>query len=128
MMDKHCGNCKYCGEVLKDNLHSYNNDKSIFKACLETATGCEKFEPTDLSTIEDNICKELKLLRKSKRITQEEMGVYLAKQLGKDKPINNFQIYNYECRKNRITFPIFVGWCKVCDADPREVFNRAVKE
>lgn len=45
MTDKHCGACKYCGEVLKDNLHSCNNDKSIFKACLETATGCEKFEP-----------------------------------------------------------------------------------
>ena len=45
LMDKHCGNCKYCGEVLKDNLHSCNNNKSIFKACLETATGCEKFEP-----------------------------------------------------------------------------------
>ena len=45
--DKHCGNCKYCGEVLKDNLHSCNNDKSIFKACLETATGCERFEPQE---------------------------------------------------------------------------------
>lgn len=45
MTDKYCGNCKYCGEVLKDNLHSCNNNKSIFKACLETATGCEKFEP-----------------------------------------------------------------------------------
>ena len=47
MMDKHCGNCKYCGEVLKDNLHSYNNNKSIFKVCLETATGCEKIEPQE---------------------------------------------------------------------------------
>ena len=47
MMDKCCGNCKYCGEVLKDNLHSCNNNKSIFKACLETATGCEKFEPQE---------------------------------------------------------------------------------
>lgn len=45
MMDKCCGNCKYCGEVIKDNLHSCNNNKSIFKACLETATGCVKFEP-----------------------------------------------------------------------------------
>lgn len=45
MTGKHCGNCKYCGEVLKDNLHSCNNNKSIFKVCLETATGCEKFEP-----------------------------------------------------------------------------------
>lgn len=49
MTDKHCGNCKYCGEVLKDNLHSCNNSKSIFNACLETATGCEKFEPTQKS-------------------------------------------------------------------------------
>lgn len=48
MTDKHCSACKYCGEVLlKDNLHSCNNDKSIFKACLETATGCEKFEPQE---------------------------------------------------------------------------------
>ena len=49
MMDNHCGNCKYCGEVLKDNLHSCNNNKSIFKVCLETATGCEKFEPQERS-------------------------------------------------------------------------------
>ena len=47
MTDKHCGNCKYCGEVLKDNFHSCNNNKSIFKACLETATGCGKFEPQE---------------------------------------------------------------------------------
>lgn len=44
MTDKHCGNCKYCGELLKDNLHSCNNDKSIFKTCLETATGCRGYE------------------------------------------------------------------------------------
>lgn len=42
--NRRCGNCKYFGEVLNDNMHSCNNDKSIFKACLETATGCEKFE------------------------------------------------------------------------------------
>ncbi len=47
MMGKHCGNCKYCGEVLKDNLHSCNNEKSIIRGCLETATGCEKFEPRE---------------------------------------------------------------------------------
>lgn len=46
---EHCKDCKYCGEVLKDNFHSCNNDKSIFKACLETATGCEKFEPQERS-------------------------------------------------------------------------------
>ena len=83
---------------------------------------------TDLSTIEDDIGKELKLLRKSKRITQEEMGIYLAKQMGKDKPIIKAQIYSYECGKNRITFPIFIGWCKVCGANPGEVFNKVVKE
>lgn len=43
----HCKDCKYCGEVLKDNLHNCNNNKSIFKTCLETATGCEKFEPQE---------------------------------------------------------------------------------
>ena len=46
-MDKYCGNCKYCGEVLKDDLHSCNNIKSIFKVCSETATGCEKFNPQE---------------------------------------------------------------------------------
>ena len=79
-----------------------------------------------VTIIEYAIGKELKLLRKSRRITQEEMGIYLAKQLGKDKPIIKTQIYSYECGKNRITFPIFIGWCKVCDANPGEVFNRVV--
>ena len=46
-MNKHCGNCKYCGEVLEDDFHSCNNDKSMFKACLATATGCDKFEPRE---------------------------------------------------------------------------------
>lgn len=45
--NRRCCNCKYFGEILKDNIHSCNNNKSIFKACLETATGCEKFEPQD---------------------------------------------------------------------------------
>lgn len=47
--NRRCGNCKYFGEVLKENdtPHSCNNNKSIFKACLETATGCEKFEPQE---------------------------------------------------------------------------------
>ena len=50
MKGKYCGNCKYYGEVLnEDNLHSCNNNKSIFKVCLETATGCEKFEPQERS-------------------------------------------------------------------------------
>lgn len=83
---------------------------------------------TDLSTIEDGICKELKTLRKDRRITQETMGIYLAEWIGKDDPISKAQIYNYECGKNHITFPIFVGWCKVCDANPGEVLNKVVKE
>ena len=56
-MDKHCGNCIYCGEVLKGNLHSCNNNQSIFKACLETATGCEKFEPQKRSEDEKRMEK-----------------------------------------------------------------------
>ena len=44
---RRCGNCKYFGEVLNDTMHSCNNNKSMFKACLETATGCEKFEPQE---------------------------------------------------------------------------------
>ena len=59
MTDKHCGNCIYCGEVLKDNLHSCNNDKSIFKACLETATGCEKFEPQTIPQLLEEVVSEM---------------------------------------------------------------------
>lgn len=51
MMDKQCGNCKYYGEHLKDNLHRCNNDKSIFKACFEMATGCEKFEQQESEVV-----------------------------------------------------------------------------
>ena len=80
----------------------------------------------DLSTIEDDVRKELKSLRKHKSISQETMGIYLAKQIGKDKPIIKAQIYNYERGKNHITFPVFVGWCKVCDSNPGEVLNRIV--
>ena len=58
MTDKYCGNCKYCGEVLKDDLHSCNNNKSIFKACLETATGCAKFEPQESE--EQTVCDSCK--------------------------------------------------------------------
>lgn len=42
--NRKCGNCKYYGEHLKDDLHHCNNDKSIYKACYEMATGCNKFE------------------------------------------------------------------------------------
>lgn len=56
-MDKYCGNCKYCGEVLKDDLHSCNNIKSIFKVCSETATGCEKFEPQESEEISEHNMK-----------------------------------------------------------------------
>ena len=53
MADRHCGNCKYCGELLSDGFHSCNNDKSIFKACLETATGCKEFELREESEDEE---------------------------------------------------------------------------
>lgn len=48
-MSRHCGNCKYFGEktgqVINDkDLHRCHNDKSIFKGCLSSATGCNKFE------------------------------------------------------------------------------------
>lgn len=55
MIDKRCGNCKYIGakageyidlrgEPMMQSLHFCENEKSIFKSCLETATGCMKFE------------------------------------------------------------------------------------
>lgn len=53
MMNKHCGECKYFAEVITDKkvgnefLHRCNNDKSIFKACLSVATGCNKFEKNE---------------------------------------------------------------------------------
>lgn len=51
-MDKYCGNCKYFGAVVnkaivKDDIHICNNNESMFMACLETATGCDKFEPQE---------------------------------------------------------------------------------
>lgn len=45
IIDEFCGDCKYCGGLLKNNLHSCNNDKSLFKACLEDSIGCQEFEP-----------------------------------------------------------------------------------
>ena len=45
MSDKHCGKCKYFAEPIgKEDLHRCNNDKSIVKTCLFSATGCTKFE------------------------------------------------------------------------------------
>ena len=51
-MSRHCRDCKYFGEELKEkvfkiNLHRCHNEKSIFKACLPHATGCIKFEKDD---------------------------------------------------------------------------------
>ena len=49
-MSRHCGDCKYFGAELVDrkikgkSMHICNSDKSIFKECMETATGCNKFE------------------------------------------------------------------------------------
>ena len=63
-----CKDCKYCGEVLKDNLHSCNNDKSIFKTCLETATSCEKFEP------KTGRCKDCKWWKDSDGVFRRGIG------------------------------------------------------
>ena len=51
-MSRHCGECKYFGEetgqvINGKDLHRCHNEKSIFKGCLETATGCVKFEPQE---------------------------------------------------------------------------------
>lgn len=46
MTERHCGNCKYYAEPTGNgDFHRCNNEKSIFKACLSHATGCNKFEP-----------------------------------------------------------------------------------
>lgn len=49
MNEKTCGKCRYFGEPLgtfheTKEFHRCHNEKSIFKACLSTATGCEKYE------------------------------------------------------------------------------------
>ena len=113
---------------LRDILKDFDDDVDVMtkKPEILEIVSVKQEQNKLASTIEDDIGKELKLLRKSRRITQEEMGIYLAKQMGKDKPIIKTQIYSYECGKNRITFPIFICWCKVCDANPVEVFNRVV--
>lgn len=48
-MNRHCGKCKYFGEetvqvINGKDLHRCHNEKSIFKGCLSSATGCNKFE------------------------------------------------------------------------------------
>lgn len=56
MIDRRCGNCKYIGAETGKTLyirgelqpaHFCENEKSIFKNCLETATGCMKFKPRE---------------------------------------------------------------------------------
>lgn len=49
MNEKTCGKCRYFGEPLGTfhetrEFHRCNCEKSIFKECLATATGCEKYE------------------------------------------------------------------------------------
>ena len=49
MNEKPCGKCRYFGEPLgtfheTKEFHRCHNEKSIFKACLATATGCEKYK------------------------------------------------------------------------------------
>ena len=55
MNEKTCGKCRYFGEPLGTfyeiltshetrELHRCNCEKSIFKACLATATGCAKYK------------------------------------------------------------------------------------
>ena len=44
---KHCGTCKYFGAQTFPNhksemFHFCENESSIFKVCLASATGCEK--------------------------------------------------------------------------------------
>lgn len=63
MIDRQCGNCKYFGAETGEDLdirgeimqflHFCENDKSIFKTCLETATGCNKFEPRESEESEE---------------------------------------------------------------------------
>lgn len=51
--EKKCGNCKYLGVQTGEFLDMYGtmrplciceNGKSMYKSCLEIATGCNKFE------------------------------------------------------------------------------------
>ena len=53
--EKRCGDCKYMGSETGENLtdehgkvlgsyHFCMNSKSIYKACIETATRCNQYE------------------------------------------------------------------------------------
>ena len=53
MIDRRCGNCKYIGAETGEDidllgemqkLHFCENNKSIFKVCIKTATGCNEFK------------------------------------------------------------------------------------
>ena len=54
MAEHPCGKCKYFGEPTGEkysdgsngekDFHRCHNEKSIFKACLSTASGCLKYE------------------------------------------------------------------------------------
>ena len=85
-------------------------------------------QPVDLSDVEIEIRKNLRLLRKKSGIKQEAMGKLLSEYLGREKPISNGQVYNFECGKNHITLPAFIAWCKACGANPGEVLNHIVAE
>lgn len=47
MGDRHCGECKYFGAPIRDEMHICENDRSIYKAARAIATGCSKFEISD---------------------------------------------------------------------------------
>jgi hypothetical protein len=58
MIDRRCGNCKYIGAETGEkidlrgemqSLHFCENDKSVFKACIKTATGCREFKQQEES-------------------------------------------------------------------------------
>ena len=54
MGERYCGNCRYIGAENGETLrlsdgedhpfHICENEKSIFKSCLTTATGCSNYE------------------------------------------------------------------------------------
>lgn len=44
MKDKHCGDCKFFGAPIGDEMHICENDRSIYKVARALATGCTKFE------------------------------------------------------------------------------------
>ena len=49
MSDSYCGECRYYGEPLgtfyeTHEFHRCHHEKSIFKACIATASGCAIYE------------------------------------------------------------------------------------